>query len=149
MELVPVPKWLEALRESMASSIKPDDLKEVMLAQVKKAKDGDVSAARFVMEQAHKLMESGQPKNVTVTQNNFYDTPADKRPDAPISVNDDRESRVKRMAARQSTGIPLIKPEDKPEGRRLTDEEEKQLRAQEDAVDPETDVPELRRLRSA
>src|SRR4051812_47486185 len=90
-ELMQPPQWLTSLREAISGSIAPADLKEVIGAQVAKAREGDVKAAKFVMDQAHKLMASQaklQPQ-VTIVQNNYYDTPADERPNVPIQPGDD------------------------------------------------------------
>ena len=128
--LMQLPPWLKSLREGMASALQGDDLKEIMQAQVQKAKDGDMKAAQFVMAQAHKMVAAEQ-KRVTVIQNNFYDTPADERPDAPIEPEDDRQKRLRKLAARQAAGEPLAGRGGDRITRPVSDAEEKAMRRQE------------------
>src|SRR4051794_26554334 len=70
--LMKLPPWLQSLKDAMAGSIQADDLKEIMSAQVQKAREGNMQAANFVLNQAHKMLQ-GEQKRVTVIQNNYYD----------------------------------------------------------------------------
>jgi len=133
-----LPPWMGALREAMSGAIAPDDVKEVMAAQVRKAREGDRKAADFVMNQAHKLMASQAKlqRPVTIVQNNYYDVPADERPGAPIQPGDDggegdrkdlRKLRNRARALLPVTGVP-----GDARVRAVGDEEEKELRRRED-----------------
>lgn len=72
-----LPPWLIAMRQAVSDAVSPDDIKEMIQAQVKRAKEGDAKALKVVME----LMGSNQPINLT--QNNFEITtpaaPSDRR----------------------------------------------------------------------
>lgn len=71
-DLLPQPDWLKAMRAAIAGAISGESLKDVMDAQMKKAKGGDLRAAKFVFDQAHKLVESESQRPVEITQNNYY-----------------------------------------------------------------------------
>lgn len=126
------PQWLKSLREAMGGAIQGDDLKAIMAKQVEKAKEGDRSAADFVFGQAHKLLQSEQ-KRMTMVQNNYYDTPAAKRPDAPIEPDDDRETDIQKLRARAAARVPITGRESDRRVRPVSDEEEKEIRRREDA----------------
>lgn len=123
-ELLEHPPWLKALRESMAASINGGDLKDIMAAQVAKAKEGDRKAADFVFRQAHQMLKSAE-KRVTITQNNFY---GEERPDTPALAEPGSASKVDKMRARAAAGLPVATSEDAGYGRPVSDEEEKALR---------------------
>lgn len=129
-ELQEPPPWLKALRDAMAGSITGEDVKEVMAAQVQKAKDGDMKAAAFVMGQAHKLMQADAKRPpVTIVQNNYYDTPADERPDVPLEPgDDDRGKDLRKLRSRARAGVPVTGRADDRRVRPVSDEEEKELR---------------------
>lgn len=133
-QLQELPPWMKALREAMTGSITGDDITQVMKAQVDKAKEGDLRAASFVMNQAHKLMATqSQQCPATIVQNNYYDTPADERPDAPLQPGDEGGKDLRKMRARARAGMPLT---GQPGDRRVqpvSDEEEKELRRREAA----------------
>src|SRR5690242_10826261 len=126
------PAWLKSLRDAMASSINADDLKAVMSKQVEKAKTGDTKAAAFVMDQANKMLQTDAKRSVSITQNNYYDSP---RPDEPITPTDDDRTREAKLRTRARSGIPLSGLPDDRRFKPVTDEEEKELRRREDAED--------------
>lgn len=125
-ELMKPPPWLQALRDAMADSIKADDITAVMAKQVEKAKEGDMKAAAFVMNQANKLMttQAKQPP-VTIVQNNYYDSP---RPDEPIDPKDDKEGSIRKLRARARAGEPITGRPDDRRVQPVSDDEEKELR---------------------
>jgi hypothetical protein len=135
-ELMQPPPWLKALRESMAGAIEPSDLKEIMQAQVDKAKQGDERAAKFVFNQAHRMMQAEQQKRLTVIQNNYYDTPAEQRPDTPAEMAAGSDAKIRKMRNRLRDGRPLTDPRDR-DTREVSDEEEKELRRRQEAEDEE------------
>ena len=139
-ELMQQPPWLQALRKAMGESIKADDISAIMQAQVNKAKEGDARAAKFVLDQAHKMMASDASRPVSIVQNNFYDG---ERPDTSTAADPTSAERLRKMRARHAAGMPLTNPLDGP--KRLTDEEERELRHLEDeeAAQAEVHVPEL------
>ncbi len=143
-ELMKPPPWLSALRDALAGSIQPDDIKEVMAAQVKKAKEGDKNAAAFVMNQAHKLMttQAMQPP-VTIIQNNYYDD--SQRPDAPIEPGDELEGAdIRKLRNRARAGVPVTGHPNDRRVRPVTDEEEKELRRRQQAEETEAEGDPLR-----
>lgn len=126
--IMELPPWLKAMRDAMGESISGEDLKEVMAAQVKAAKGGNIAAANFVMNQAHRLIES-ERKRVNIIQNNFFDTPPEKRPDTPIEPDDGNA--IDKLAARAAAHQPLTGRPDDRRCRPISDEEEKALRRRE------------------
>jgi len=127
-QMMTLPPWLVALRESMVGAIKAEDLSAIMQAQVDKAKTGDVKAAAFVLDQAHRLLKSEQ-KRVTIVQNNYYDTPA-SRPDTATPAPNGTPARIEKMAARASAHLPLQDARDGPQP--ISDDEEKELHRRQD-----------------
>lgn len=118
---------MQQLRDGLASSINAGDLAEIMATQVAKAKSGDVGAANFVFNQAHRIMSATTPRGPSqvVQNNNFFD--AETRPDTPAINPVGTPSRVRKMAARASMGLPTTSPHDR-DPRVVSDEEEKELR---------------------
>jgi hypothetical protein len=104
---VELPPWMRALRESMNGAIKPDDLKQIMEAQVAKAKKGDQAAARFVIDQAMKMTEA--PKGLTVVQNNYYSGPDPREPAKALPGSD---GKIDVMRRRLDAGLPLTETDD-------------------------------------
>jgi hypothetical protein len=119
------------MRAAMESAVKPDDLIDIMSAQVKEAKAGNRKAAAFVLDQIQKMAKA-ETRPVTLTQNVFYDTPPEKRPDAPSAVNGSAE-KVNKMARRHAAGIPLHLPGDGPQP--MSDDEEKEYRRRQQAAE--------------
>lgn len=133
--LMELPPWLKALRDAMGSAIQGDDLKEIMAAQIKKAKEGNMQAAQFVMNQAHKMLAAEQ-KRITVVQNNFYNATEDKRPDTPLEPDDDRERQLNKLSARAAARQRIAsRAGDRSLPRPVSDDEEKALRRKADEVD--------------
>jgi hypothetical protein len=64
-----VPPWIQSMRDAIAASVTPDDIKAMVQAQVKKAKDGDERATRFVLEHVLGGMDL---KGATFIQKNYY-----------------------------------------------------------------------------
>jgi hypothetical protein len=133
------PPWLKAMREAMTGSIGAEDVKEVMKKQVEKAKGGDMKAASFVMNQAHKLMDmqAKSRRPVTIVQNNYYDTPAEAGPVAPIEPGDAHGKDLLKMRSRARAGKPLTGLPGDRRAQPISDEEEKELRRREEAEDAE------------
>lgn len=137
-DLMQLPPWMVALRDAMTGAVSPEVVGRVMAAQVKKAEDGDVKSASFVMNQVHKMMESQAKlqKSVTIVQNNYYDTPKDERPDAPIRPGDDANGAdLRKLRNRVRAGVPLTGGKDDARVRPVSDEEEKAIRRREEAED--------------
>ena len=123
-DLMEPPAWLKSLRDAMTSSIDAADLKAVMAKQVEKAKEGDTKAASFVMDQAHRMLQSEAKRAVTITQNNYYDTP---RPDEPVRPGDGKDAELKKFTARARAGLPITGNGKDRRFQPVTDEEEKSL----------------------
>ncbi|MDB5297794.1 MAG: hypothetical protein JWO31_3777 [Phycisphaerales bacterium] len=132
------PPWLQSLRDAMSGSIKGDDLQSIMQAQVDKAKEGDMRAASFVFNQAHKLMaaQAQQAPPVTIVQNNYYDAP---RPDAPIEPADDPADLERKRRSRVRAGLPLTTEADR-RVRPVSDDEERELRRRQQAEEDEANA---------
>lgn len=127
--LMPLPPWLQSIRDAMASSIKQEDLAEIMAAQIRKAKNGDMSAASFVFGQAHKMLQAEQ-KRVTIVQNNFYDGAGDEA----SAGEPGSAAKARAMTRRAAANLPLTREHDAKEGpRAMNDEEEKEFRRQQAA----------------
>jgi hypothetical protein len=127
--LVELPPWLKSLQESMGNSIAAGDLKEIMAAQIAKAKEGDRAAAQFVFGQAHKMIAAEAKKMpATIIQNNYYGD--DQRPDTPAGPGKD----LRKMRARADAHLPLRSDRD---ARPVSDEEEKELHRAQQAAEYE------------
>ncbi len=133
-ELMKPPPWLQAMRDAMTDAVQANDLKEIMAVQVKKAKEGDPRAFALVMNHAHKMLQSEQ-KRVTIVQNNYYDTPADVRPEVPIAPGDSNGKDVLKMRARARAGVPITGHAGDQRVRPVSDEEEKELRRRQQALE--------------
>ena len=129
-DLMEPPAWLKSLREAMTSSLDASDLKAVMSKQVEKAKDGDTRAAAFVMDQAHRMLQSESKRAVSIVQNNYYDTP---RPDKEIAPGDGKEIELKKMASRARAGVPVTGNGRDRRFDPVSDEEEKAMRREQEA----------------
>jgi hypothetical protein len=75
-----LPPWLAKLRQSAVDLISEGDLKEIITNQVKKAKEGDAAAIRFVFD----YLLGGTMKGATFVQYNVVESPAD----APLTRED-------------------------------------------------------------
>lgn len=78
-EMTPAPKgigaWAEKLREAAMSSVEETDMKDIMSSMVKRAKNGDMQAAKFVMQFIGSMGTEGaqKPQNVVIVQNQAAD----------------------------------------------------------------------------
>jgi hypothetical protein len=106
---VELPPWMQAIRDGMAGAIKADDLKAIMQKQVEKALDGDVPAAKFVFDQAHKLSST---QGMTVIQNNYYGDDSGPRPDKPTRAIPGSDEKAETMRRRLEAGEPLTRADD-------------------------------------
>ncbi len=131
--------WLQSLRDAMGSSIKGEDLTAIMQAQVEKAKGGDMKAASFVMNQAHKLMGAEMKRPVSIVQNNhnYYDTPIDAHAEAPLQPDDERSKALAKLRSRARQGIPLTGHPGDQRMQPVSDEEEKEMRRKQQARETE------------
>ncbi len=91
-----MPAWITAMRAAAQSAISESDIKEIVEAQLKRAKSGDSAAIKFIFDQVIGM------KGMTLIQNNF---PAD--PDEPTSAKRGTPDKVSVMARRAAAGLPL------------------------------------------
>ena len=133
-QVMALPPWLAAMRSAMAEAVTPEDLKAVIVTQVRKAKEGDTKAAKFVTDQAHQLLQAEQRRPITITQTNHYhggvqlDAPAAAEPADPRSLE--------LAAGRVAAGLPPRLPGDRREREDLRaddDEAEKEVRRRQEA----------------
>src|SRR5690349_8466779 len=77
-----LPPWVAKMREAAMNSITEADIKEIVQAQVKRAKEGNAAALKFVFEQ---VLGGAQLQGATFVQNN-YAAEAAARPDKPTDA---------------------------------------------------------------
>lgn len=109
-----VPAWMQKMREAAVGKISETDIADIVQAHVKKAKKGDLASTRFIFEQ---VLGGAAFKGATITQNvteHHYHENADAEPPVEPGSKEDRERRVRKMAARQAQGKPLHDPADNP-----------------------------------
>lgn len=58
-------QWQAQMRATLINSISPDDIQQIVATQVKRAKDGDQAAIKFIMQQ---VLGTNTP--VTIRQTN-------------------------------------------------------------------------------
>lgn len=63
-----VPAWMLTLQNAVRDSVSVEDIQAMVQAQVKKAKEGDAKACKFVMD----YLLGGANKPTQLVQNNFH-----------------------------------------------------------------------------
>jgi hypothetical protein len=95
-----LPPWMAAMRKAVTDCVSESDIKEIVQNQVKRAKDGDKDAIKFVFGQ---ILGSDSFKGATFVQNNNYGgDPAKPAKTKPGSVD-----RIEQMRLRAEAGVPL------------------------------------------
>lgn len=94
-----LPPWLLAMRQAAMDAIKPDDIKEIVANQVKKAKDGDPAALKFVFDQ---VLGGAQLKGATFIQNVYQGEGGD--PNAPSDAVPGTKKKLDLIAKRVASG---------------------------------------------
>ncbi len=67
-----LPAWIVGMRKAAQEVITEKDIKEIVKSQVKRAKEGDKGAIKFVFEQ---VLGGSHMKGATFIQNNYRDDP--------------------------------------------------------------------------
>lgn len=102
-----LPPWMAKLRTAVSDLVTEQDVKEIVQAQVTRAKAGDASAIKFVFDQ---LLGGAALKGATFVQNNYQDSkPA---PTKPTAARPGSADKVDVMARRATAGLPLHDPDD-------------------------------------
>jgi hypothetical protein len=92
-----LPDWLMKMRRAAVESISEEDVKQIVQAQVKAAKEGNRGAIKFVFDN----LLGGNLQGTTFIQNNFSQGAAEVRPsDHPKGSS----RRIDAMAARVASG---------------------------------------------
>ncbi len=96
-----IPEWMKKMRDAAQACIGENDIKEIVENQVKRAKEGDQHAIKFVFDQ---VLGGAAFKGATFVQNNntYGFDPEKPTPAKPGTVD-----RLTVMAARASRGLPL------------------------------------------
>lgn len=100
----PVVGWQAELRQAAYNALSGDDVKEIVEAIVKKAKQGDPAACKMVFE--YLLGGKGGPASpgtVNNVQVNYAGPPNDSPPSRPI-----RQAKLDRLRERASNGEALF-----------------------------------------
>jgi hypothetical protein len=101
-----LPPWMQAMRSAARAEVKPEDIREIVQSQVKRAKDGDQKAIKFVFEQ---LLGGAELKGATFIQNNYM---GGERPDKPTKAKPGSKSKIDVIARRISAGNGAFHPAD-------------------------------------
>lgn len=113
-----IPTWMTAMRKAAVECITEADVKEIVQGQVKRAKEGDRNAIRFVFEQV--LGGAGQ-KASTFIQNNYgngaaAEDPAGVRPDKPTKAIPGTKQKIEAIRRRVEAGLDACNIQDGPGG---------------------------------
>lgn len=93
-----LPPWIATMRKAAMDAVGVDDIKEIVQAQVKKAKEGDANAMKFVFEQ---VLGGAQLKGATFIQNVY---PTGDRPDEPSDAIPGTPKKLDLIAKRIASG---------------------------------------------
>lgn len=101
-----LPPWMAAIRKAVLDTVTQEDVTDIVRGQIKKAKEGDQAAIKFVFGQ---LLGGDTFKGATFVQNNYN---TDDRPDKPTKTRAGSGERVEIMRRRLEAGLPLSNGED-------------------------------------
>lgn len=105
-----LPPWMAAMRKAVVDCVTNDDIKEIVQNQVKRAKEGDPHAIKFVFGQ---ILGGDTFRGATFVQNNNYGDAAPSKPTRAIPGTPDK---IEHMRRRAEAGIDLTNDKDGPEG---------------------------------
>jgi hypothetical protein len=101
-----LPPWMAAMRKAVLDTVTQEDVAEIVKSQIKRAKEGDQAAIKFVFGQ---LLGGDTFKGATFVQNNYH---GEDRPDKPTKARAGSADRVDMMRRRMEAGLPLCNGED-------------------------------------
>jgi hypothetical protein len=93
-----IPSWVVKMREAAASSITEGDIKDIVKAQVQRAKDGNAAALKFIFEQ---VLGGAELKGATFIQNNYG---KDESPEKPALALPGSNEKIELMRRRVTSG---------------------------------------------
>ena len=101
-----LPPWMQAMRALARSEVQEGDIKEIVQSQIKRAKDGDQKAIKFVFEQ---LLGGAELKGATFIQNNYH---GGESPERPTKAKPGSKAKIDVIARRIAGGNGAFHPED-------------------------------------
>jgi hypothetical protein len=101
-----MPTWMATMRKTVLGCVTEDDVKQIVQNQVKKAKEGDQNAIKFVFGQ---LLGGDTFKGATFVQNNYQGGPD---PSKPTDITPGTKDKIALMQRRKEAGLPLTNDND-------------------------------------
>lgn len=105
-----MPEWMQRMRKAALEQISENDVKEIIAAQVKRAKEGNPAATKFVFEQ---VLGGAAFKGANFVQNVTNHHYGTEHPEQPTQTPPGTKERVDTMAARVAQGLPIFDENDK------------------------------------
>jgi len=96
-----LPPWMATMRKVVADCVSENDIKEIVENQVKRAKQGDQNAIKFVFGQ---ILGGDSFKGATFVQNNYT---GGESPSTPTKGSPGSEDKIEAMRRRREAGLPL------------------------------------------
>lgn len=107
-DLAGLPPWMAAMRAAAQNAITADDVREIVVEQVKRAKRGNRDALKFVFEHVIGTKAYGP---LTLVQNNNY---GDGDPGRETNSRPGTQEKIATMRRRAEAGLPLTRNNDGP-----------------------------------
>lgn len=99
-----LPTWITLMREAAIKCVKPEDIEQIVKAQVDKAKAGDEKALKFVFEQ---VLGGASMKGATFIQNVYPEVP-----EKPTHCLPGSNGKISKMQQRVAAGRGVFSGED-------------------------------------
>jgi hypothetical protein len=101
-----LPPWLAQMRKAVLDGVSQEDIKEIVANQLKKAKEGDPHAIKFVFGQ---ILGGDAFKGATFIQNNYH---GKDEPSKPVDAKPGSKDKIDAMRRRVEAGLDLQQPGD-------------------------------------
>lgn len=104
-----LPPWIATMRRAAMGAVNEDDIREMVANQVKKAKEGNRDALKFIFDT---VLAGAQMRGATFVQNNYA---SDGEAEKPTAARPGTQKKIKEMQRRLAAHAPLTRGDDGPE----------------------------------